>query len=393
MHFSTDCVFSGRRGGYTETDEPDPVDLYGRTKLLGEVDQPPGLTLRTSIIGLEERAQTTGLIEWFLAQRGTIKGFRRAIYTGLTTAAMARWSARSAGAAPRLHGLWHVASEPISKYDLLVDLAKKLGRTTSRSCPDDDFFCDRSLRADAFLRRHRRIGRRRWDEMLAELAGQIRERQMSVGRLRVPGKCGLLVPRVMSTFKTLDLTGKRILVTGGTGSLGQVLVKRLLGGQHGLPKKVIVLSRDEAKQHEMRLSYLNRQVSTDEVIYRNFEQVLEFRIGDVRVYSDVASALGDADIVFNAAALKQVPVCEYFPEQAVLTNCVGAANIVRAIGEQKLPVETVVGISTDKACKPVNVMGMTKAVAERIFTAANVLNAGRASSASATATCWPRAAR
>jgi UDP-glucose 4-epimerase len=178
----------------------------------------------------------------------------------------------------------------------------------------------------------------------------------------------------MSPSKTLDLTGKRILVTGGTGSLGQVLVKRLLGGQHGLPKKVIVLSRDEAKQHEMRLSYMNRQVSTDEVIYRNFEQALEFRIGDVRSYSDVASALGDSDIVFNAAALKQVPVCEYFPEQAVLTNCVGAANIVRAIGELKLPVETVVGISTDKACKPVNVMGMSKAVAERIFTAANVLN-------------------
>jgi len=178
----------------------------------------------------------------------------------------------------------------------------------------------------------------------------------------------------MSTPNALDLTGKRILVTGGTGSLGQVLVKRLLGGQHGLPKKVIVLSRDEAKQHEMRLSYLNRQVSTDEVIYRNFEQALEFRIGDVRSYGDVASGLRDADIVFNAAALKQVPVCEYFPEQAVLTNCVGAANIVRAIAELQLPVETVVAISTDKACKPVNVMGMSKAVAERIFTAANVLN-------------------
>ena len=82
----------------------------------------------------------------------------------------------------------------------------------------------------------------------------------------------------------------------------------------------------------------------------------------------------DADVVFNAAALKQVPVCEYFPEQAVLTNCLGAVNLVRAIGELSLPVEAVVGISTDKVCKPVNVMGMSKAVAERIFTAANVLN-------------------
>lgn len=172
----------------------------------------------------------------------------------------------------------------------------------------------------------------------------------------------------------MDLTGKRILVTGGTGSLGQVLVRRLLSDEGGRPKKVIVLSRDEAKQHEMRLSYQHRQVSTDEVIYHNFEQLLEFRIGDVRSYADICGAVRDADIVFHAAALKQVPVCEYFPEQAILTNCLGPVNIVRAIGEFSLPVEAVVGISTDKACKPVNVMGMSKAVAERVFTAANVLN-------------------
>ena len=172
----------------------------------------------------------------------------------------------------------------------------------------------------------------------------------------------------------MDLTGKRILVTGGTGSLGKVLVRRLVSGERGLPRKVIILSRDEAKQHEMRLSYQQRQVGTDETIYHNFDRVLEFRIGDVRAYSDVASAVADADIVINAAALKQVPTCEYFPEQAMLTNCTGAANVVRAIAELRAPVEVVVGISTDKACKPVNVMGMSKAVAERIFTAANVLN-------------------
>jgi UDP-glucose 4-epimerase len=102
--------------------------------------------------------------------------------------------------------------------------------------------------------------------------------------------------------------------------------------------------------------------------------VLEFRIGDVRSYADVCSAVRDVDIVVNAAALKQVPVCEYFPTQAVLTNCLGAANIVRAIEENALPVQTVVAISTDKACKPVNAMGMTKSIQERIFTAANVLN-------------------
>jgi len=172
----------------------------------------------------------------------------------------------------------------------------------------------------------------------------------------------------------MDLTDKRILVTGGTGSLGQVLVRRLLSGERGVPKKVIVLSRDEAKQHEMRLSYQQRQVSTDEVIYHNFDQALEFRIGDVRSYADVCSAVRDADVVVHAAALKQVPTCEYFPEQAVLTNCLGAANIVAAIGAFGFPVQTVVGISTDKACKPVNVMGMSKAVAERILIAANVLN-------------------
>lgn len=176
LHFSTDCVFSGRKGGYVEADEPDPVDLYGRTKLLGEVDEPPGLTLRTSIIGLEERAHTTGLIEWFLAQRGTIRGFRRAIYTGLTTAAMARLVARLLEQHPDLQGLWHVASAPITKYDLLVRLAKALGRTDVEITPDDEFACDRSLQAERFFRA---TGYRApsWDDMLAELAGQIRERR------------------------------------------------------------------------------------------------------------------------------------------------------------------------------------------------------------------------
>ena len=170
------------------------------------------------------------------------------------------------------------------------------------------------------------------------------------------------------------LKDKAILVTGGTGSMGKKLVHRLLSGEMGTPKKVIVLSRDEAKQHEMRMSYLNRRVSTDEVIFSNFMNVLEFRIGDVRSYEDVCSAVKHADVVINAAALKQVPTCEYFPVQAVLTNCLGASNIVRAIEEQGYSVETVVGISTDKACKPVNVMGMTKAVQERVFVAANILN-------------------
>jgi FlaA1/EpsC-like NDP-sugar epimerase len=170
------------------------------------------------------------------------------------------------------------------------------------------------------------------------------------------------------------LNGKRILVTGGTGSMGRTFVHRVLSGALGEPRKVIVFSRDEAKQHDMRMAYLHRTVTTDEVIFNNFRNVLEFRIGDVRDYADVCSALRDVDTVINAAALKQVPTCEYFPAQAILTNCLGAQNIVRAIGENGYPVETVVGISTDKACKPVNVMGMTKSLQERIFVAANVLN-------------------
>jgi len=168
---------------------------------------------------------------------------------------------------------------------------------------------------------------------------------------------------------------KTILITGGTGSLGKVLVRRILGGEMGTPKKVIVFSRDEAKQHAMRLTYLHKKVSTDEAIYRNFSKVLEFRIGDVRDYAAVCSAVKTADIIVNAAALKQVPSCEYFPGEAMLTNCMGAANIVRAISENGYPVNTVVAVSTDKACKPVNVMGITKALQERIFVAANILNA------------------
>jgi UDP-glucose 4-epimerase len=149
------------------------------------------------------------------------------------------------------------------------------------------------------------------------------------------------------------LENKTVVVTGGTGSLGKTIVHRVLSGELGTPKKVIVFS---------------------EVIYRNFMDILEFRIGDVRNYADVCSVVRDADIVINAAALKQVPTCEYFPMQALMTNCVGAANIVRAIEENSYPVDAAVAISTDKACKPVNVMGMTKSLQERIFTSANILN-------------------
>ena len=178
--------------------------------------------------------------------------------------------------------------------------------------------------------------------------------------------------RPLADGSKAPLEGKRVLITGGTGSLGKVLLRRLLSGNAGRPAKIIVLSRDEAKQHQIRVEYQHRHVATDEVIYENFQRALSFRIGDVRDYASVSAALRGADVVFNAAALKQVPTCEYFPYEAVQTNIMGAENIVRAIRDLQLPIETVVGISTDKAVKPVNVMGMTKSIQERIFARANI---------------------
>lgn len=165
---------------------------------------------------------------------------------------------------------------------------------------------------------------------------------------------------------------KKVLITGGTGSLGKVLIKRLLSGSDGNPQKVVVFSRDEAKQHFMRIEFLDNRRNDDDTIYNNFKRILQFKIGDIRDIHSVTSALHDIDIVINAAALKQVPSCEYFPHEAMRTNIEGANNIVRAIEEFKLPVDTVVGVSTDKACKPINVMGMTKAVMERVFIGANI---------------------
>ena len=169
----------------------------------------------------------------------------------------------------------------------------------------------------------------------------------------------------------MNLEGKRVLVTGGTGSLGQTLVGRILTGEIGQPAQITVFSRDEAKQHYMRLEFLHRKTATDDVIYQNSQDVLNFRIGDVRDYPALLAAMRETDVVFHAAALKQVPSCEYFPFEAVQTNIYGAQNVVRAIRENNLPVEKVDGISTDKACKPINVMGMTKALQERVLIEAN----------------------
>jgi dTDP-4-dehydrorhamnose reductase len=168
LHMSTDCVFSGRKGQYAEEDVPDPEDLYGRTKLLGEVNRPGCLTIRTSIFG-RDFLKLSALLEWFLSQRGgRVKGYRHAIYTGFPTQVLARIMGDIIAGHPDLSGLYQIASQPISKYELLVRIrdAMKLDIEVE---PYDDLPCDRSLSASRFVAAtgYRIPG---WDEMIAELA-------------------------------------------------------------------------------------------------------------------------------------------------------------------------------------------------------------------------------
>src|SRR5215211_3869473 len=114
IHVSTDCVFTGRRGNYRESDPPDAEDLYGRTKLLGEVDYPNAVTLRTSIIG-RELATRNGLVEWFLNEKGPVRGFRKAVFSGLTTDELGRVIVSCVLPRPELHGVYHVSTAPIDK--------------------------------------------------------------------------------------------------------------------------------------------------------------------------------------------------------------------------------------------------------------------------------------
>ncbi|MEU4714745.1 SDR family oxidoreductase [Micromonospora purpureochromogenes] len=146
IHVSTDCVFSGDRGGYVESDLPDPPDLYGRSKLLGETSVPPALTLRTSIIGHELRS-TMSLVDWFLAQTGVVNGYTKAIYSGVTTTEFARLLRSVVLPREDLTGLYHVASTPISKYELLR-LVATVYNWTGELVPHDNFVCDRSMCAE-----------------------------------------------------------------------------------------------------------------------------------------------------------------------------------------------------------------------------------------------------
>lgn len=148
IHVSTDCVFSGSRGNYVETDPADADDLYGRSKLLGEVSYPHAITLRTSIIG-HELDGAHSLIGWFLSQHGTVKGFAKAIFSGLPTVELARIMRDVVIPRPDLHGLYHVAAEPISKFDLLELVADCYGKPID-IVRDESLVIDRSLSAARF---------------------------------------------------------------------------------------------------------------------------------------------------------------------------------------------------------------------------------------------------
>lgn len=168
VHISTDCVFSGRKGRYTEDDPSDAEDLYGRTKYLGEVDGPGCVTLRTSIIGRELKGHV-GLVDWFLSQRGrTVGGYARAIYTGFTAQRLAGLIGDLLERHPEIEGLWQVSSDPISKYELLdlLNRAFDLGATLQR---DETFVCDRSLDSSRF-RQATGFVPATWPVMVRELA-------------------------------------------------------------------------------------------------------------------------------------------------------------------------------------------------------------------------------
>ncbi|MEX2281184.1 MAG: SDR family oxidoreductase [Gemmatimonadota bacterium] len=167
VHFSTDCVFSGRKGGYTETDTPDAEDLYGRTKLLGEVRGEGCLTLRTSLIG-HELGRNTSLVEWFLSQKGHARGFRNAIFNGFTTIEMARIVEMLLTKYPAAQGVWHVSSDPIDKYTLL-NLIRKHYRLDIQVEPDDVFKCKRSLDSTPFRKRFE-YRPPSWENMIEEMS-------------------------------------------------------------------------------------------------------------------------------------------------------------------------------------------------------------------------------
>ena len=170
VHLSTDCVFSGKRGSYRESDLPDPLDVYGRSKLLGEVAGDGAITLRTSMIG-RGLSRKGGLVDWFLAQRAPIQGYRNAIFSGLTTRELGRVIGMVIEKHPRASGLYHLSGEPISKLDLLTKLRARLG-SGPEIVPADEPRIDRSLDSTRF-RNAFGYAPPSWDQMLDELAQDI----------------------------------------------------------------------------------------------------------------------------------------------------------------------------------------------------------------------------
>ena len=148
IHVSTDCVFAGTKGNYAEADAPDAVDVYGKSKHLGEVDYPHAITLRTSTIG-HELQSAYGLLEWFLSQQGSCKGFNRAIFSGLPNTEFARVVRDVMIPRPDLHGLYHVGADPVGKYELLKLIARVYGKQIE-IVRDDEFSIDRSLNSRRF---------------------------------------------------------------------------------------------------------------------------------------------------------------------------------------------------------------------------------------------------
>ena len=166
VHMSTDCIFSGAKGMYTEADVSDAIDLYGRSKYLGEVDYPHAITLRTSIIG-HELDGARSLVGWFLAQTGSVKGFKRAIFSGLPTVEIARVIRDQVIPHPELHGVYHVSAEPINKFDLLTLVAKTYGKSIDISV-DDQLVIDRSLDSSRF-RQATGFAPKSWPELICSM--------------------------------------------------------------------------------------------------------------------------------------------------------------------------------------------------------------------------------
>jgi len=168
IHPSTDCVFDGKRGGYTESDDSSAEDLYGKSKFLGELHCDNGLTLRTSIIG-RELVEHRSLLDWFLMQQGkTVRGFRRVIYSGVTTNELAEVATMVIQKFPKLHGLFQVVSEPISKHELLC-LLRDAYKLEVNIVPEDREVSDRSMKGDKF-REATGYASPPWTELVERLA-------------------------------------------------------------------------------------------------------------------------------------------------------------------------------------------------------------------------------